>query len=56
MIDEVIKEMMRKIAGESIKINDLALNKSMDIIIKALKAQRGFKNADKDVKNILQKQ
>ena len=40
-------------AAESLKINELAMARSYDIIIKALKTQKGFKIADKDLKKIL---
>ena len=42
-IDNVLREMLKKIATESIRIRDLAETKSYDIICKALKLQRGYK-------------
>jgi hypothetical protein len=45
--------MIKQIAGESIKLKDLAMTKSTDIIIKALKGQKGFKTSEKDMKKIL---
>lgn len=35
--------MIRQIATESNRINDLAMNKAYDVVAKALKAQKGFK-------------
>ena len=44
--------MVRKIATESSKINDLAANKALEVIMKALRTQKGFKNSDRDIKKI----
>jgi hypothetical protein len=45
--------MTRQIAMESLRVNDLAQMKAFDIIVKALKTQKGFKNPDKELKQIL---
>ena len=41
--------MVRQVAQESTRINDLAMVKAFDVITKALKTQRNFKNPEKEV-------
>jgi phosphoenolpyruvate-protein kinase (PTS system EI component) len=53
ILDNVIKNMMRDVAKESIKINDLAMNKTFEVIAKALKTQKGFKQTEREIKTIL---
>ena len=45
--------MVKQVAMESLKVNDLAMSKAFMIIVNALKGQKGFKMADKDLKQIL---
>ena len=40
---------------ESIKLKDLAMTKSYEIVGKSLKAQRQFKTSEKDMKDMLNK-
>lgn len=45
--------MTRQIAQESQRLNDLAMVKSFEVIVKALKTQKGFKNGEPEMKKIL---
>ncbi|CDW71250.1 UNKNOWN [Stylonychia lemnae] len=53
ILEGVIESMAKQIAQESTRLNDLAMMKSFDVIVKALKTQRGYKNGEPDMKKIL---
>jgi len=53
LIDIVMRDMVKKLATESLRLNDLAMKKSYDVIVKSLKVQKEFKNPEKELKHIL---
>ena len=46
--------MVRQVAQESSRVNDLAMGKTYEIIAKAMKVQRGYKNPEPEMKKMMQ--
>lgn len=45
--------MIRQVAQESMRINDMAMLKAFELIAKGLKIQKGFKNGEKEILSVL---
>lgn len=48
-----MEQMARQIAQESLRLNDMAMMKSFELIVKALKTQRNYKNPEGEMRGIL---
>ena len=45
----IVDKMVREVAHECMRLNDLAMLKAFDLIGKGLKIQKGFKNPEKEI-------
>eukprot|EP00347_Sterkiella_histriomuscorum_P013166 403365756 len=53
LIGSIVEQMAKQIAQESIRLNDLAMLKSFELIVKALKTQKGFKNSEPEMRKTI---